>query len=84
DLASGGIERITRTFSAGQRVVLVSRSGSLLALGRALVDSDDTGKHRHGWVVDAERVVADAADFPASWRKTPPAPPGGAPPTAPG
>ena len=84
DLASGGIERITRTFSVGQRVVLVSRSGSLLALGRALVDSDDTGKHRHGWVVDAERVVADAADFPASWRKTPPAPPGGVPPTAPG
>jgi H/ACA ribonucleoprotein complex subunit 4 len=84
DLASGGIERITRTFSAGQRVVLVSRSGALLALGRALMDSSETGKHKHGWVVDAERVVADAADFPASWRKTPPTPPEARPPTAPG
>jgi predicted rRNA pseudouridine synthase len=83
DLASGGIERVTRAFGAGQRVVLVSRSGALIALGRALVDSSETGKHRHGWVVDAERVVADSADYPASWRKSPPTgPPGAAPPAA--
>jgi H/ACA ribonucleoprotein complex subunit 4 len=83
DLASGGIERITRVFSAGQRVVLVSRAGALIALGRALVDSSETGKRKHGWVVDAERVVAEAADYPASWRKpATPAAPSQAPPSS--
>ncbi|MCI4322028.1 MAG: RNA-guided pseudouridylation complex pseudouridine synthase subunit Cbf5 [Thermoplasmata archaeon] len=75
DLASGGIERILKPFSAGQRVVLITRTGRLLALGRALVDSEEASRRRHGWVVDAERVLADASEFPASWRKPPAAPP---------
>jgi H/ACA ribonucleoprotein complex subunit 4 len=75
DLASGGIERILKPFAAGQRVVLVTRAGRLLAMGRSLVDSEEASRRRHGWVVDAERVLVDASEFPASWRKTPGAPP---------
>jgi H/ACA ribonucleoprotein complex subunit 4 len=77
DLAGGGIDRILRPFTAGQSVALVSRTGHLIALGTALVDSPDIGRRKHGWVIDAGRVVADAADYPASWRK--PAAPVGPP-----
>jgi H/ACA ribonucleoprotein complex subunit 4 len=69
DLASGGIERIATPFRKGQRVVLVGRSGQVIALGRALFDSDTARKQKHGWVIDAERVLAVASEFPASWRK---------------
>ena len=83
DLASGGIERILRPYSAGQRVVLVTRAGRLIALGRAIVDSTEAGRRRHGWVVDAERVLVEAAEFPVSWRKAPPAPaPANVPPSS--
>jgi H/ACA ribonucleoprotein complex subunit 4 len=81
DLAGGGIDRVLRPFSTGQSVALVSRSGDLVALGHALVDSVDLGHRKHGWVIDAGRVVADAADYPASWRKPAPNP---APPENPG
>jgi H/ACA ribonucleoprotein complex subunit 4 len=80
DLAGGGIDRVLRPFTAGQSVALVSRAGNLVALGRALVDSTDLGHHKRGWVIDAGRVVADAADYPASWRK--PAQPTDPPPNA--
>ncbi|HXQ94179.1 MAG TPA: RNA-guided pseudouridylation complex pseudouridine synthase subunit Cbf5 [Thermoplasmata archaeon] len=70
DLAGGGIDRVLRPFSAGQSVALVSRTGHLVALGRALVDSVDLSHRKHGWVIDAGRVIADAAEYPASWRKT--------------
>jgi H/ACA ribonucleoprotein complex subunit 4 len=73
DLAGGGIDRVLGPFSAGQSVALVSRTGRLVALGRALVDSADLSRRRHGWVIDAGRVVADASEYPASWRKTAPA-----------
>jgi H/ACA ribonucleoprotein complex subunit 4 len=80
DLAGGGIDRVLRPFSSGQSVALVSRSGDLVALGRALVDSADLARRKQGWVIDAGRVVADAADYPASWRKpsAPTDPPAGA------
>ncbi|HEV8049598.1 MAG TPA: RNA-guided pseudouridylation complex pseudouridine synthase subunit Cbf5 [Thermoplasmata archaeon] len=71
DLAGGGIDRVLRPFSAGQPVALVSRTGHLVALGRALVDSADISRRKHGWVIDAGRVVADAGEYPASWRKPP-------------
>jgi predicted rRNA pseudouridine synthase len=79
-LASGGIVRVGATFAAGRRVVLVSRSGVLIATGVARYASAEMAKVRHGWVVEDTRVFVDPAQFPALWHR--PAPAGG-PPEAP-
>ncbi|HEV2429526.1 MAG TPA: RNA-guided pseudouridylation complex pseudouridine synthase subunit Cbf5 [Thermoplasmata archaeon] len=77
DLASGGILSTPRPFSKGQHVVLVSRLGEVLATGRALVDRDELSHHRHGWVIDAERVLVDPARFSRNPAPKEPAAPAG-------
>ncbi|MCI4349791.1 MAG: RNA-guided pseudouridylation complex pseudouridine synthase subunit Cbf5 [Thermoplasmata archaeon] len=64
DLAAGGIVSMARPFAKGRGVVLVTRSGELLALGHALFDRDEIARHKHGWVIDAERVFLDPGSFP--------------------
>ena len=61
--------------------MLVDRRGELVAIGEALVDSSELAGHRHGWVVDAKRVLVDPARYPPLWgsHKAPAAP---APPAA--
>jgi len=73
-LASGGILALPRPFARGARVALVTRAGELVATGVALHGSDEVGRVKHGWVVDATRVFVDPARFPALWRR--PAPTG--------
>ena len=68
DVARGGIEGVSRSFSQGARVALVGPAGELLAVGRALAPSDDLKGRRPGWVVDAERVFADPVQYPPTWR----------------
>jgi predicted rRNA pseudouridine synthase len=67
DLAGIGIVATPQPFSKGRSVVLVSRQGELVAIGKALFDRDDLSHHRHGWVIDATRVLVDPARFPPSW-----------------
>ena len=67
-LAHGGIAGVTGSFRAGRYVVLTSASGELLGFGSSTVASDELGRHRDGWVVQVERVLADAARFPPRWR----------------
>jgi predicted rRNA pseudouridine synthase len=67
DLARAGIVATPRTFSKGQSVVLVDRHGAIVAIGEALVGSEELSQHRHGWVVDAKRVLVDPARFPPTW-----------------
>ncbi|MFZ0892329.1 MAG: RNA-guided pseudouridylation complex pseudouridine synthase subunit Cbf5 [Thermoplasmata archaeon] len=67
DLASGGISSLPRPFGKEASVVLVTRTGALVALGTALFDSAEILGIRHGWVVDSTRVFADPARFPAQW-----------------
>jgi H/ACA ribonucleoprotein complex subunit 4 len=68
-LASGGIASTVGTFSKGGRVVLVDRSGQLVAVGVARFDGKEMGSVRHGWVVDETRVFVDPARFPALWHR---------------
>jgi H/ACA ribonucleoprotein complex subunit 4 len=85
DLASGGISSLPKPFSKGASVVLVTRTGTLVALGTALFDSSEIQGIRHGWVVDSTRVFADPARFPAQWGRKSSAPassPGDATPPA--
>ncbi|HEV2316587.1 MAG TPA: RNA-guided pseudouridylation complex pseudouridine synthase subunit Cbf5 [Thermoplasmata archaeon] len=66
DLARGGIRSVEGTFTTGAPVVLVDERGELVALGQALRDSDHLAGP--GWAIDATRVVADAQQYPPSWR----------------
>jgi len=74
-LASGGILALPRPFAEGARVVLVTRSGELVATGIALRGSGEVAHVRHGWVVDGTRVFVDPARFPALWHRAPRAEP---------
>jgi tRNA pseudouridine55 synthase len=69
-LARGGIQSVARPFSAGNYVVLLSRTNELLAFGRATFGSDELNAQRHGWVIEAERVLADPARFPPQWSRS--------------
>jgi len=69
NLAAGGILGApSRAFFKDARVVLVTRSGELVATGTALFDSREFTNVRHGWVVDSDRVFADAEKFPVLWQ----------------
>ncbi len=74
-LAAGGILAVPATFSRGAHVVLVTRSGELVATGVARRDSAALGTGGPGWVVDGTRVFVDPARFPALWRPKPRGPP---------
>jgi H/ACA ribonucleoprotein complex subunit 4 len=77
DLARGGIVSVSRGFSKGAHVVLVAPGGEMIAYGTALVAADEIPKVRKGWVVDAERVLADPARYPPIWSSPPPPKPAG-------
>ncbi len=72
-LARGGILEIPKPFSADASVVLVRRSGELLATGIARHDSSEIGRVRHGWVVDSTRVFVAPERFPPGWHRARPA-----------
>ncbi len=69
-LAKGGILAVPKPFNQGARVVLVTRSGTLLATGVALHGSTELGNVPHGWVVGETRVFVDAEKFPTLWRRS--------------
>ncbi|MCI4368688.1 MAG: RNA-guided pseudouridylation complex pseudouridine synthase subunit Cbf5 [Thermoplasmata archaeon] len=68
DLAAAGIHSLPRPFARAASVALVSRRGELIALGRSMYDSEEIPKIKHGWVVDAQRVLVDSERYPATWR----------------
>ena len=70
-LARGGILSIPRAYGRGAHVVLVSRSGELIATGVAQCDSHAATTTPHGWVVDETRVFVEPGRFPASWKRGP-------------
>lgn len=69
-LASGGILKVPRSFARGAHVVLVSRSGEMIATGVAECDSRAALSSPHGWVVGATRVFVDPRRFPALWKRS--------------
>ncbi len=77
-LAKGGILALPTPFSAGARVALVTRDGTLIATGLARRGSKEMGEVRHGWVVEGTRVFVDPAAYPTLWR-TGHAPPAASP-----
>ncbi len=75
-LARGGILAVPRSFARGAHVVLLTRTGALVATGVAEHDAAEIPKVRHGWVVRSTRVFVDPARFPALWHRSAPSPRG--------
>jgi H/ACA ribonucleoprotein complex subunit 4 len=71
-LARGGIVSVPRSFGRGAHVVLVSRTGELIATGVAQHDSRTLGEVAHGWVVGETRVFVDPSRFPPRWKRITP------------
>ena len=67
-LAAGGIASISRAFPARAKVVLLSRSHELVAVGVARADSSTITHTAPGWVVEETRVFADPARYPPMWK----------------
>ncbi len=67
DLGPGGIASIGRPFPEGARVVLLGRTGELLAFGTALRPSSEVRSKSPGWSIDAQRVFVDPARYPKRW-----------------
>ncbi len=67
-LAPGGVSAASGPFARGDRVVLVSRSGELVATGVALRAADDRREETDGWLVGSTKVFADPARFPPLWK----------------
>jgi H/ACA ribonucleoprotein complex subunit 4 len=68
-LASGGILAVPRSFARGAHVVLLTRTGELLAIGVAEHDAHEASQVPHGWVVGTTRVFVDPARFPPRWKR---------------
>lgn len=66
-LARGGIVSVPRPFAKGATVTLVARTGELIAVGTALVDSVELHGTRPGWVIASQRVFADPQQYPPRW-----------------
>lgn len=67
DLAAAGVSAIPKPFGQGDLVVLVSRKGELVAMGRSLFDSTEMKRVKKGIVVDASRVFMAPGAYPSSW-----------------
>ncbi len=67
-LARGGVLAIPRPFARGAHVVLVTRTGALVATGVAREESRAFGTVKEGWVVAETRVFADPARYPPRWK----------------
>jgi len=68
-LAAGGVASVSRPFARGDRVVLVSRLGELVATGVALRDAAERKEATGGWIVGSTKVFADPQRFPPLWRR---------------
>ncbi len=67
DLAAAGVASLLGTFSAGDRLALVTRRNELIATGRALVNASAISSKTEGWVVDAESVFLAPGQYPRYW-----------------
>lgn len=80
-LAPGGVASASAPFAKGARVVLVTRTHELLAVGVALRDASEPRSEASGWIVGSTKVFAEPARFPPRWKQarkpTTPEAPGG-------
>jgi tRNA pseudouridine55 synthase len=67
-LAIPGILSVSAGMSKGETVVIMSSKGELVAIGKALVASDEIEKVRKGLASTVERVVMKQGTYPMMWK----------------
>ncbi len=68
NLAVPGIMEISEGIQPGGLLALYTRQGEGIALGRAMMASDEMYKAKSGVAVDVERVLMEPGSYPKLWR----------------
>lgn len=69
-LAVPGISILSNRIEKGCRVAVMTLKGEVVAIGKALMSSEDIIKSEKGIAVQIERVVMDPGVYPKVWRKS--------------
>ncbi len=70
DLAVGGISRIEGTFQKGQLVAMMSRLGEGVAVGKAVMTSEQAASATSGLAADTKRVLMAEGTYPRLWKSS--------------
>ena len=68
NLAVPGVARLSPHVRTGQRVAVLSAKGEAVALGQALMTSDEIVAAKSGVVADTVRVLMDPGTYPKLWK----------------
>lgn len=68
DLTARGILYIEKKIRKGDVVAIFSLKNELVAIGKALVNSDEMYRMKSGIAVDTSRVVMERGTYPAMWK----------------
>jgi tRNA pseudouridine55 synthase/H/ACA ribonucleoprotein complex subunit 4 len=68
DLAAPGVAMLTKNVEAGKTVAIYTLKGELVALGKALKNSEEIAKMDKGVVVKMSRVIMPRNVYPKCWK----------------
>jgi tRNA pseudouridine55 synthase/H/ACA ribonucleoprotein complex subunit 4 len=68
DLAAPGVAMLTKNVEAGKTVAIYTLKGELVALGKALKNSEEIAKMDKGVVVKTSRVIMPRNVYPKCWK----------------
>lgn len=71
-LAVPGIAIFSKGITKGCRVAIMTLKGELVAVGKAVMDSEEIGVYEKGVAVEIERVVMEPNMYPRMWKKKQP------------
>ncbi|HIQ10023.1 MAG TPA: RNA-guided pseudouridylation complex pseudouridine synthase subunit Cbf5 [Euryarchaeota archaeon] len=69
DLAVPGILEVQEGIKPGDMVAIMTKKGELVALAKALMDSESMVEEDRGYAADVERVIMDQGVYPPMWKK---------------
>ncbi|MCS7112284.1 MAG: RNA-guided pseudouridylation complex pseudouridine synthase subunit Cbf5 [Ignisphaera sp.] len=68
-LAVPGIAMLSKDITKGCRVAVMTLKGELVAIGKAVMDSDEISRSEKGIAVEIERVVMEPNLYPKMWKR---------------
>ncbi len=71
-LAVPGIAIFSKGITKGYRTALMTLKGELVAIGKAVMDSEEISRCEKGIAVEIERVVMEPNIYPRMWRRNQP------------
>ncbi len=68
-LASTGVLRLSKNIKKGEKIVLMTNKGEIVAIAQALKDSEEIMKMEKGFIAQPIRVIMEKGTYPPVWRK---------------